>query len=89
MRFWQSVDRWGPLAVSVLSILALIYYAWMTDQRMARLEGMVEARLQMESDLRTEMQTWQAYVFGLQKRMIETGVENVPDLPESLTKGRK
>lgn len=88
MKIWQSVDRWGPLAGALLSFIVLIYYAWMNDQRIARLEGMVQARLQMESDLRVEIQTWQAYVFGLQKRMIEEGVENVPDLPESLIKRR-
>lgn len=81
--------------MAVLSLLALIYYAWMNDQRVARLEGMVAARLQVEMErsrteasLRIEIQTWQAYVFGLQKRMIEAGVENVPDLPESLLKRR-
>lgn len=63
----------------MLSILALIFYAWTNDQRIARLEGMVQARLQMEISLRTEIQTYQAYTVRLQALMIEEGIK-VPDL---------
>lgn len=78
MRVWKSVDRWGPGFVALTSFLALIFYAWMNDQRMAKLEGMVQARLQMESSLRMEIQTFQAYIVKLERTVTEHGIK----LPE-------
>lgn len=83
MKIWNSIDRWGPGVISLLSIFALIYYGWITDQRIARLEGMVQARLQMESDLRSDFQLWQSYCASLEKSMIEFGVK-VPKFPGKL-----
>lgn len=77
---WSTVDRWGPGLISLFAMLGLIFYGWVTDQRIARLEGMVIARLEMEASLRMELQTWQAYVVVLQKRLIENGID-VPDSP--------
>lgn len=91
MKIWNSIDRWGPGVISLLSIFALIYYGWITDQRIARLEGMVQARLQMESDLRSDLQMSQAHCISLQKAMIEFGIK-VPEFPSprSITqKGEK
>lgn len=38
---WASVDRWGPLAVSLLTFLAFVGHAWKTGERIAALEGRV------------------------------------------------
>ena len=82
---WGTIDRWGPGIISLSSILALIFYAWMTDQRIARLEGMVQVEIELHQSLRSELQTWQAYVFVLQKRMIEHQIK-VPDPPKETVK---
>lgn len=89
----RAVIRWmlglGIAAFSIsitTSIMVLLFIIGYNqelssrDQRISKLEGMVQSRLQMESSLRMEIQTWQAYVSGLQKRMIEYGI-SVPDLP--------
>jgi hypothetical protein len=78
---WGSVDKWGPGAVAIVTFIALIYYAWMSDQRIARLEGMVEARLKMEASLRMEIQTTQAYVNSLRVTMTAHGIV-APEMPE-------
>lgn len=77
----HSIHIWGPGAVALGALLALIFYAWMTDQRIARLEGMVEAEIQMHISLRMEIQTWQAYINRVEKYLIESGFEDVPKPP--------
>lgn len=76
------------ITTSIMVLLFMIGYNQelaSRDQRIAKLEGMVQARLQMESDLRTEIQTWQAYCMALQRKMIEYGVRS-SDVPVPQTK---
>lgn len=82
-RLLSTVDRWGPAVLSVLSLFALCGMGWIYSTQIARLEGMVEARLQMEASLRMEIQTWQAYVSSLEKVMIESGLQ-IPERPKPL-----
>lgn len=72
------------IVTSVMVLLFMIGYNQelsSRDQRIAKLEGMVQARLQMESSLRIEIQTWQAYVVDLQKTLLESGL-NPPSSPK-------
>lgn len=74
------------ITTSVMVLLFMIGYNQelsSRDQRIAKLEGMVQARLQMESDLRADFQLWQSYCASLEKSMIEFGVK-VPKFPGKL-----
>lgn len=82
---WASVDRWGPLAVSLLTFLTFIGYAWAHGERTAALEGraeglqrQVDQRNQIEIALRTEVQTWQAYVIDLRSKMAAARIQVPP-----------
>lgn len=71
------------ITTSIMVLLFIIGYNQelaIRDQRIAKLEGMVQARLQMESDLRSDFQLWQAYCASLEKAMIKFGVK-LPNFP--------
>lgn len=86
-RLLKSIDRWGPGALSILTIAMMIALAWIyssnLNYQLGRIEGLeneLDRRNQREISLRQEIQTWQAYTIVLQKRLIESGIR-VPDSP--------
>lgn len=90
MNLWKSVDRWGPGAIALVTLLALIGGLWYLGERTSRIEGeaatlhrVLEQRLSVEVALRAEVQTWQAYTVRLQTRMIEAKMTAVPDPPSA------
>lgn len=71
------------VSTSIAVLLFMIGYGQelaKRDSDIARLEGMVQARLQMESTLRLEIQTWQAYVKSLERVLTEHEIE-LPEAP--------
>lgn len=87
-KLWDTIDRWGPGAISLLTLAAMIALAWIYSSRLSyqqgRIEGLENAlgrQNQQETSLHQEIQTWQAYIIVLQKRLIESGIE-VPDSPK-------
>lgn len=95
-RFISTIDRWGPALVSVLALFVVCGISWAYAERIARVEGKLDAqqqelnrRVQLEIALRTEIQTWQAYVVVLQRTMVENGITNVPKPPNPLISTQK
>lgn len=39
MRAWATIDRWGPGAVSVLTLVVVIALGWQYGERISRVEG--------------------------------------------------
>lgn len=81
-RFLYSIDRWGPGAVSVLTLFFLAVFGWWYSSKVARIEGEVSARNQVEISMRMEIQTLQAYVVSLKETMIRSGIKDVPPMPD-------
>jgi len=87
-QLWKNIDRWGPGVVALLAVIALVGYGWWTDQHIARLEGEIEEarheidrRMQVEVSLRTDIQTWEAYVVALHNSLIEARIR-APEIPK-------
>lgn len=85
----SAIERWGPLAISLMCLLALIATTWSSGERAARSEGRAEGlqqqinqRNQIEVALRAEVETWKAYVVVLRGEMIKAGVQAVPPPPQ-------
>jgi hypothetical protein len=38
-KVWDTVDRWGPGALAVITFILVIGLGWQYDQRIARVEG--------------------------------------------------
>lgn len=49
-RVWDTIDRWGPAAVSIVTLLAVIAIGWMYSERTSHLEGEVSS-LQHQVDV--------------------------------------
>lgn len=79
-RLWSSVLLWGPGVISLVTLLAVVWYGRFLEGRLVGLDDRVAEQMM----LRQEIQTWQAYVVSLQRRMIETGIA-VPDSPRPVT----
>lgn len=39
MRVWSTIDRWGPGAISLLTLIVVIALGWQYSERIARIEG--------------------------------------------------
>lgn len=94
-RFLSTIDRWGPALISVLALFVVCGIGWTYAGRIASVEGQtyslqqeLNRRVQLEIALRAEVQTWQAYVVVLQKRIIEQGL-SVPDSPKPIPSKEK
>ena len=88
-RSWTWFQRWGALIVSLLALLALIAQAWSSGERIAHLEGravglqeQISQRNQLEVALRAEVETWKAYVNALRVKLVEHGIQDVPEPPK-------
>lgn len=79
--YWNSIERWGPCIISLISLFAVIGIGWVDSSRISRLEGALDERNGMEIALRAEIQTWQAYVVNLQTLMIKHGIQDIPNSP--------
>lgn len=79
--FLKFVDKWGPGVLSIVTLLGVVAFGWVYGERVSRLQGAVDARLQMELALRTEIQTYQAHTVKLREILQESGLK-LPPLPE-------
>jgi len=89
-KVWITVDRWGPMVVAVLTLFVVVFFGWHNSERVGRLEGLyrglerdTESRDRREIALQSQIQTWQAYVNSLQKKLTEAGIK-VPDPPKPI-----
>lgn len=86
----ETIDRWGPGVVALISILALVAYGWTTDQRIAKLEGMVQVRIQAESNMRAESESLKQELAAIKNWVIavyeRADAKNwdLPNLPEAV-----
>lgn len=94
MRAWSTIDRWGPGAIALLTLIAVVALGWQYSERIARTEGRYEAiqdqlksRIELEGSLRQEIQVFQAHCVKLQQLMIQHGIDT-PDMPQSKLEGR-
>lgn len=54
-KLWDTVDRWGPAVVSIITLLAVIAIGWMYSERTAHVEGQLESlHRQMDSYIRLD-----------------------------------
>jgi len=70
-RLISSIDRWGPALLSVITLFWLVVYSI----KVGRIEGQLIGKAETESELRTEIQTLQAYVNSLEKTIIKAGID--------------
>lgn len=87
MRAWATIDRWGPGAVALLSVLIVIGMGWIYGERIARLEGQIkglenqiETHAQAESQARTDMNSIHNWAVAVYERGSAAGWE-LPDVP--------
>lgn len=76
-RLLSTVDKWGPLLVSVIALSILMVVGWWYSERIAKLEGQVLVL----QDVNENVLMWQAHSMVLSKRMLEHGIA-VPDPPQ-------
>lgn len=77
-RVLQSIDRWGPALVSVMTLFFLAVFGWSMSVKVSKIEGQLADKEQTELALRTEIQTLQAYVVSLKEAMIRAEIETPP-----------
>jgi len=82
------VDRWGPLAGALITLLATLWYGRWLEGRLDELQSRLAERTEIEVALRVETQTWQAYVVSLKEAMIRAGIGDVPPPPKPVTVDR-
>lgn len=92
---WNTIDRWGPGMLSVLTILMLAALGWQYSGRLARTEGEMgiirdDANTQQIEmiALRNEIETLQAYIVVLRVEMVRGGL-NAPDFPRANSSSAK
>lgn len=78
---WKTIDRWGPGAIALVTLVVVLYYGGHQDGRAAGLEAQLAQSNEMQGALRGEVQTWQAYVVSLKEAMIRAGMHNLPEPP--------
>lgn len=83
-KVWETMDRWGPGAIAVITLIAVIWYGRFLEGRQVEIDRQLSDRSELELSLRMEIQTWQAHVVTLKQRMIEAGIKNVPDSPKPI-----
>lgn len=87
-RLWDTVDRWGPAAVSIVTLLAVIAIGWMYSERTAHLEGEVSS-LQHQVDVYgkigiardDDIDTLRNWIIAVYERGSAHGWD-MPELPE-------
>lgn len=82
MRQAGSVERWGPLVVSILTLLALVGYAWNRDQRTAALEAREALRTANEASEHLDRQMLMTYIQQLRLDLARAGIKP-PPMPET------
>lgn len=82
---WSTADRWGPGVVALVALLGTIWYGRSLEGRAIGLQAQISERTQVEIALRTEVQTWQAYVVSLKEAMIRAGIRDLPPPPRPVT----
>lgn len=87
MNLWKLIDKWGPGAIALITLLGVVAYGWINGERVSRLEGAVESRAQMEIALRMEIQTLQAHVVKLREEIQKAGIKLplAPTVPTTVT----
>lgn len=86
MKFlWRSVDRWGPGAVALVTLLAVLWYGRQLEGRQAGLQAQVFECGERDSEMRMEIQTLEAYIVSLRERMILAGIKDIPPPPRPVT----
>lgn len=78
---WDKIDRWGPGVIALVTLLIVLWYCRFLEGRQSTLFIIYSERSQIESSLRSEIQTWQAYTVTLRDIMIKHGLE-VPPAPK-------
>lgn len=89
MRALSTIDRWGPGAIALLTLLIVIGIGWIYGERIARLEGeirglenQVEAHAQAESQARAELSAIRNWAVAVYERGSSAGWK-LPDIPTS------
>lgn len=85
-RLLYTVDRWGPAAISVLSLFLLAIVGWYYSERIANLEGKVTILQEQSQDrleLIREMNSYRAWMVAVYERVDRVGVK-LPSPPESI-----
>lgn len=42
MNLWKLIDKWGPGAIALITLLGVVAYGWINGERVSRLEGRID-----------------------------------------------
>lgn len=89
----QSVDRWGPAVVSVITLFLFAATSWWYSERIARLEGHIQSlqsqvniHMQSEQSLRIELSGIKNWMIAVYERGSANNW-NLPIIPIEKGKG--
>lgn len=71
---------WVSVIISHLTLAGLIWFSISNGKESGYQNRAIEDLTTRSSEMRTEMQIWQAYVISLQKKLMENGIQ-VPEAP--------
>lgn len=74
---------WVSVIVSHMTLAGLIWQSISYSRESGYQNRALEDLTTKSTELRTEMQLWQAYVISLQKKLMENGIQ-VPEAPKPI-----
>lgn len=80
----ETVDRWGPAALSVVTLFLLAGSLWLYTEKVARLEGQVIAlqnQINTREDIQKQIADTHKWMIAVYERGFAAGVK-MPEVPK-------